>query len=85
MKTLLFRKEENTHIEKPNITDKKGEIRAVTKSGTGKKHDKKIFDETRLILPENSDLTGDLGHYETDGIILPNKKQKGQELTKEEK
>jgi len=67
------------------ITDKKGKIRAVTKSVPGKKHDKKLFDETRPNLPENSNLTGDLGYYGADEIILPNKKQKGKELTKEEK
>lgn len=67
------------------ITDKKGKIRAVTKSFPGKKHDKKLFDETRPILPPKSNLTGDLGYYGADGITLPNKKPKGKELTKEEK
>lgn len=67
------------------ITDKKGKIRAVTKSVPGKKHDKKLFDETRPILPEKSDLTGDLGYHGTSGITLPNKKPKGKELTKDEK
>jgi len=67
------------------ITDKKGKIRAVTKSVPGKKHDKKLFDETRPILPKNSDLTGDLGYYGAKGITMPNKKPKGKELTKEEK
>jgi len=67
------------------ITDKKGKVRAVTKSVPGKKHDKKLFDETRPILPENSDLTGDLGYYGASDITLPNKKPKGKELTKQEK
>jgi len=67
------------------ITDKKGKIRAVTKSVPGKKHDKKLFDESKIILPENSDLTGDLGYYGANGITLPNKKPKGKELTQEEK
>jgi len=61
-------------------------VLAVTKSVPGKKHDKKLFDETRPILPENSDLTGDLGgYYGTSDIALPNKKPKGKELTKQEK
>jgi len=67
------------------ITDKKGKVRAVTKSVPGKKHDKKLFDESNIILPEKSDLTGDLGYYGASGITLPNKKPKGKELTKEEK
>ena len=67
------------------ITDKKGKVRAVTKSVPGKKHDKKLFDESKIIFPENSDLTGDLGYYGASGITLPNKKPKGKELTKEEK
>jgi hypothetical protein len=67
------------------ITDKKGKIRAVTKSVPGKKHDKKLFCESKIILPENSDLTGDLGYYGASGMILPNKKPKGKELTQEEK
>jgi transposase len=67
------------------ITDKKGKIRAVTKSVPGKKHDKKLFDETKPILPEKSNLTGDLGYYGANGITLPNKKPKGTKLSKEEK
>ena len=67
------------------ITDNKGKVRAVTKSVPGKKHDKKLFDETNIILPEKSDLTGDLGYYGANGITLPNKKSKGKELTEEEK
>jgi len=67
------------------ITDKKGKIRAVTKSVPGKKHDKNLFDETPPILPPKSNLTGDLGYYGASGVTFPNKKPKGKELTKEEK
>ncbi len=67
------------------ITDTKGKIRAVTKSVPGKIHDKKLFDESKIILPENSDLTGDLGYLGANGITLPNKKPKRKELTKKEK
>lgn len=65
------------------ITDKKGKIQAITKSVPGKKHDKKLFDETKPILPEKSNLTGDLGYYGADGITFPNKKPKDKELTKQ--
>jgi hypothetical protein len=67
------------------VVDKKGRIRSVTKSIPGKIHDKKLFDQTKPILPENSDLTGDLGYLGAEGVILPNKKPKGKKLTKEEK
>jgi len=72
-------------IKNQVIVDKRGKIRTVTKSNPGKKHDKKLFDETKPILPKDSDLTGDLGYYGAKGITLPNKKPKGKELTKEEK
>ena len=42
------------------ITDSQGKIRSVTKSIPGNKHDKKLFDETKLKLPKQVDLTGDL-------------------------
>lgn len=64
------------------VTDKKGKILAVTKSVHGKKHDKKLFDETRPILPPKSNLTGDLGYYGADGITLPNKKTQRQRVDK---
>ncbi len=70
--------------KKHTIKNKRGKIRTVTKSNPGKKHDKKLFDETKPILPKKSDLTGDLGYYGAKGITLPNKKPKGKELTKEE-
>jgi len=67
------------------VVDRKGKIRTVTKSKPGKKHDKKLLDETKPILPRGSNLTGDLGYYGAEGVTLPNKKPKGKKLTKEEK
>lgn len=67
------------------IVDKTGKIRTVTKSNPGKKHDKKLYDETKPRLPKNIKLTGDLGYYGAERINLPNKKPKGKRLTKEEK
>ena len=75
-----------THTLKNQIiTDKKGKILAVTKSLPCKKHDKKLFDESKILFPENSDLTCDLGYYGANGVTLPNKKPKGKKLTEEEK
>jgi len=67
------------------VVDRKGKIRSVTKSNPGKKHDKKLFDETKPIIPENADMIGDLGYHGAEQLTLPNKKPKGKELTKEEK
>ena len=50
-----------------------------------KKHDKKLYDETKLIRPKEIDLTGDLGYYGANQIKLPHKKPKGKELTKQQK
>ena len=74
------------HTIKNQITvDDKGKIRAVTPSKPGKKHDKRLFDENEPDLPDDTELIGDLGYLGADGVIVPNKKPKGGELTKEEK
>lgn len=67
------------------VVDRKGKIRSVTKSNPGKKHDKKLYDETKPVLPENADVSGDLGYLGAEGVILPYKKPKGKKLTKQEK
>jgi len=69
-------------IKNQIIIDKNGKIRAVTQSVPGKKHDKKLFDESKII---NSNLIGDLGYYGSDRISLPIKKPKRKELSKQEK
>ncbi len=74
------------HTIKNQITvDRNGKIRTVTPSVPGKKHDKKLFDEKKPSLPEKTELTGDLGYIGAEDIKVPNKKQKGKKLTKEEK
>jgi len=67
------------------VIDTKGKIRSVTKSTPGKKHDKKLYDETKLIRPKETDLIGDLGYYGVNQMKLPHKKPKGKELTKQQK
>ncbi|MCP5061612.1 MAG: transposase family protein [Ignavibacteriae bacterium] len=58
---------------------------SVTKSTNGKKHDKKLFDETKLYSTKRVDLTGDLGYHGVNQMNLPHKKPKEKELTKEQK
>ena len=55
----------------------------------GKKHDKKVLDESDIALPEGSTLYQDTGFqgYQPEGVTIlqPKKKPKGGELTEEEK
>ncbi|MCP4972053.1 MAG: transposase [Arcobacter sp.] len=67
------------------VVDRKGKIYSVTKSTNGKKHDKKLFDETKLYSTKQVELTGDLGYHGISQMNLPHKKPKGKELTKEQK
>jgi hypothetical protein len=71
------------------LIDRQAKILLLTPTCEGKKHDKKIADETGLVLPEGSSLCQDTGFQ---GFALPNitmiqpkKKPHGKELTPEEK
>jgi hypothetical protein len=61
----------------------------LTPTCEGKKHNKKIADETGLVLPEGSSLAQDTGFqgYQVANvtIIQPMKKPRGKELTPEQK
>lgn len=61
----------------------------LTQMAGGKKHDKKLADEAKYILPKGSRLLQDSGFQgfsvENVSIIQPIKKQKGKELTCDEK
>ncbi len=65
------------------ISDKM-KICSVTKSVEGKKHDKKLYDESRIYTTDKSNFNGDLGYLGSPRITIPKKKQKKKELTKEE-
>lgn len=67
------------------VVNKKGKILSVTGSTPGSKHDKKIYDETKLIHEKNLKPISDLGYYGAKGITMPIKKPKGKGLTAEEK
>jgi predicted transcriptional regulator len=67
------------------VIDNNNKICSVTRSVKGKKHDKKLFDESRVYAKENSNLKGDLGYLGSNRITIPKKKPKNKELTKEEK
>lgn len=61
----------------------------LTETVGGRKHDKKLADEAEYILPKGSRLLQDAGFqgFSVDNVstIQPVKKQKGKELTYEEK
>lgn len=66
------------------ITDNKKRIIAVGPKQNGSKHDKKIYDESRIIKPPDAIILGDLGYIGTK-FETPIKKRKKQRLSKEEK
>ena len=72
------------------ITDKRtGKIKGLSSTVEGKKHDKKLADETGFRFPAGSKLWKDVGFqgYEPEGVetFQPKKKPRGGELTAEEK
>lgn len=73
------------HTEKYQIiTDQKKRIIAVGSVQKGSKHDKKIYDESRLVKPPNTLVLGDTGYLGTN-LEIPIKKQKNQLRTSEDK
>ncbi len=71
------------------LADQACKVIYLTDTVSGKKHDKKLADESHYQLPEGSVLLQDTGFQgfslENVEIIQPKKKPKGKELTGEEK
>lgn len=65
------------------------EIKYLSDTVEGSKHDKKVIDESEVVLPEGTNLYQDTGFqgYNPEGVnaIQPKKKPKGKELDGEEK
>ena len=66
------------------ITDNNKRILAVGPAQNGSKHDKKIFDESRVVKPPDMLVLGDLGYLGT-GFEIPLKKSKKKPLTNDDK
>ena len=66
------------------ITDNKKRILAVGPAHHGRKHDKRIYDETRVDKPPHVLALGDLGYLGTT-LEIPIKASKKKPLTKEQK
>ena len=88
--TTFYSGKRKRHTVKNNVlVNASSKIILLTRTCEGKKHDKKIADETQLTLPKGSYLyqdTGFQGYSLADVTILqPMKKPRGRELTLAEK
>lgn len=66
------------------ISDDNKRILAVGPAQEGRKHDKKIFDDSHVVKPSDILVLGDLGYLGTD-LEIPIKKPKKKQLSKEDK
>lgn len=64
------------------VVDKKGDIRHISASVPGTIHDKKLFDQCGVVLPDTA--KGDLGYLGTN-IAIPIKSSKLHPLTQRQK
>ena len=87
---VFYSGKKKRHCIKNNVlTNRQAKIILLTQTCEGKKHDKKIADETGLVLPDGSSLAQDTGFqgYVLANVIMiqPMKKPRGKELTPEQK
>ena len=90
IQAIFYSGKKKRHCIKNNVLiNRQAKITLLTPTCEGKKHDKKIADETRLVLPEGSILAQDTGFqgYALANVtmIQPMKKPRGKELTPEQK
>lgn len=73
------------HTIKVQVVTRNGSrVDAVSGSHNGRKHDKKIYDETRFVKPPGTKGIADTG-YEGTILTRPIKRKKGKKLTKAQK
>ena len=72
-------KKKSHTIKTQIVVDKKGAIRHVSESVPGTIHDKKLFDQSEIVLPDSA--LGDRGYLGTN-LIIPFKSSKLHALTK---
>ncbi len=82
-KTYSGKKKRHTSVHQI-VTDNNKRIAAVGSAQEGRKHDKKIYDESRLEKPPDLMGLGDLA-YQGTACETPIKKPKKKEVSKEEK
>ncbi len=59
-------------------------VAAVSPTAPGKVHDKKVYDQTRVLVPPGVRATGDSG-YQGTALQTPVKRRRGQELTRRQR
>ncbi len=90
LQRLFYSGKKKKHCLKNNVlVNLQAKIVLLTPTCEGKKHDKKVADETGLVLPQESKLYQDTGFqgFSLPGVIMiqPMKKPRGKELTPEQK
>jgi hypothetical protein len=68
----------------PGSRPRRLRIAAVSESYPGRVHDKKIYDEARVVAPPDAKRTGDTAYLGT-ALETPSRKPRGGELTEREK
>ena len=63
---------------------RKAKILAISKSHHGSRHDKKVYDQERVLSPPGSVRVGDTAYIGT-AVKTPHRKTKGKPLTPEQK
>jgi hypothetical protein len=88
-KTYYSGKKKRHTVKNNVLVNARAKIGLLSATCEGKKHDKKIADETQFTLPQNSLLYQDTGFqgFTLPGVIIlqPHKKPRGGQLTAEEK
>lgn len=77
-------KKKRQTIKTQIIVSERGKILSVSKTVNGNKNDKKLYDETKAILPKDIPRLADLGYLGTNWK-LPHKSSKLHELTEQQK
>lgn len=74
-------KKKHQTVKTQILVTPRGKIVHVSQSIPGNRHDKKLFDQTRLKLPKETTLSGDLGYLGASGVRVPYKSSKLKPLT----
>lgn len=78
-------KKKHQTVKTQIVVTPRGKIVHVSRTVPGNRHDKRLFDQTRLKLPPRTKLLGDLGYLGATGVSLPYKSSKLKPLTKQQK
>lgn len=68
----------------PGVKSRKVRIAAVCPSVPGRMHDKKLYDQSRVVAPPDAKRTGDTAYIGTP-LMTPTRKPRGGELTEAQK